>query len=67
MSELAVIDPRIAEFSSLINQGIDAWQRAGKILCELEQTTPDAYRVILADNPHLTPHILDIFARIGRR
>lgn len=67
MSNLTVIDPRVAEFSALVNQGMNAWQQAGKILVKLIEADPDAERVILLDNPHLTSEILRTFERMGRR
>lgn len=60
-------DPRIAEFCSLVNKGIDAWTEAGRLLCDIVRDNPEAYINILSDNPHLSRDVLESFERIGRK
>lgn len=59
---------RIAEFSSLINQGITSWTKAGDLLVELEhQMGEDALMAVTARCPGLSYDALQLFLRIGRR
>jgi hypothetical protein len=57
----------IAIFNRLISQGVEAWIKAGKLLVQMVDANPNAYSIIMRDNPHLTPDILITFERIGRR
>jgi hypothetical protein len=63
----ALADPRIAKFGQLVSDGIDAWTRAGRLLCEITAGNPHAHAEILAGNPHLSVEVLQSFERIGRR
>ena len=59
---------RIAEFSSLINQGITSWTKAGELLVELEnQMGEDALMAVTTRCPGLSYDALQLFLRIGRR
>ena len=59
---------RIAEFSSLINQGITSWTKAGELLVELEnQMGEDALMAVTSHCPGLSYDALQLFLRIGRR
>jgi hypothetical protein len=67
MATLTKSDPRIEEFCSLIQAGIDAWKRAGKILCKLLDDDATIFAKILEQRPYLTRETLESFERIGRR
>ena len=67
MSELTIVDPEIEEFSTLITRGLEAWQRAGEVLCRLYDKDPTVLDQIVRDKPYLTSEILDRFLRVGRR
>lgn len=59
---------KIAEFSSLISQGVVAWTKAGELLVELEnQMGEDALMAVTARCPGLSYDALQLFLRIGRR
>ena len=62
-----IVDPRLQRFGELVNQGIEAWVEAGRLLTEITADDPEAYTVILSENPHLTRDILLAFERIGRK
>ncbi len=60
-------DTRINQFCSLVQQGMEAWVRAGALLCEMVRDDPLVTTRILRDSPHLTRDILEAFQRIGRK
>ena len=58
---------RIEEFCGLIQAGIEAWTRAGKLLCKLVDEDATVFAKILEARPYLTRDTLENFERIGRR
>lgn len=60
-------DPRITQFCRLINDGIEAWVKAGELLVDITRDDPAAFGKIVSANPHLTHDILLSFERIGRK
>ena len=67
LTVLEPIDDRIGEFCALINAGVEAWVKAGALLCEMKSQEPVIFNVILAAHPYLSNDILISFERIGRR
>jgi hypothetical protein len=57
---------KIATFSRLYREGMDAWTSAGKIIVDLVDTDPNVYDKIIATCPMLTASALATFERIGR-
>ena len=64
---LEPVDDRIGEFCLLINAGVEAWVKAGMLLCEMKAKEPGIFNVILAEHPYLSNDILLTFERIGKR
>ena len=64
---LEPVDDRIGEFCSLINAGVEAWVKAGALLCEMKAKEPGIFNVILAAHPYLSNDLLLTFERIGKR
>lgn len=60
-------DPEIHRFIELVNQGIEAWAKAGAILVQMVDRNPNAYKLIMAKSPHISVDLLLAFERIGRR
>lgn len=60
------IESNAARFASLVQQGIDAWTEAGRLLVEMLTENPDAKSAITNANPDLTDEILSRFEAIGR-
>lgn len=56
----------IEQFTSLIQQGIDAWTQAGKLLVEMLAKDPNAKQSIMEYCPDITEEILSRFEAIGR-
>lgn len=54
------------QFCRLIQQGIDAWTDAGKLLVAMIEAEPNARQTILDLNPDVTEEILARFEAIGR-
>lgn len=57
----------IGSFAELVQQGIDAWERAGKLLVEMINQDPGIRSKIIERCPHLSEAILSRFEAIGRR
>lgn len=54
-------------FADLIQQGIDAWSEAGRLLVRMLEDDPRAKDVILSECPDLTSEVLARFEAIGRK
>lgn len=67
MKTLSKPDQRIQEFCELIQSGVEAWTRAGKILCRLVDENRAIYGRILEEHPYLTREVLESFEAIGRK
>lgn len=65
MSKTPSVD-KVSVFCALVQQGIDAWVEAGKLLVELIDGDPDAVQGISARAPWATREVLSNFERIGR-
>ncbi len=52
-------------FVALINQGIECWYQAGRMLISWRRLEPDCYRLITVANPWLSVATLEMFERIG--
>jgi hypothetical protein len=63
----ATLDSRINKFASLIQQGIDAWNKAGEILVQMIDEDPEVVEAIANAHPHITKEILARFEKIGRK
>lgn len=68
MSDTLTIEPpaTITRFAQLVQQGIDAWTEAGKLLVRMIEDDPTARDRIIEECPDLTPEILARFEAIGR-
>lgn len=58
---------KIETFSSLVQQGIDAWTRAGALLVEMIESDPKCRESIIEQCPDITEEILSRFEAIGRK
>lgn len=67
MNTVATNDSRVSKFCALVNEGMQAWVRAGELLNEMTRDDPLVIGRIVRDNPHLTREILESFQRIGRK
>lgn len=64
-SVLSVAERGIDEFLKGIVDGIQCWERAGKLLVELHQQDPAIFKKIIIREPSLTSEMLWSFHRIG--
>lgn len=62
-----VTESKITQFAQLINDGIEAWVKAGEIVVELLDADPQAMDNICAQCPWITPEIIVRFEQIGRK
>jgi len=65
--QITAPDSRITQFCALIFSGIEAWIKAGKLLCEMKTENPEVFFLIRVERPELTIEILETFERIGRQ
>src|SRR5579862_1583816 len=54
---------RLADF---IQEGVESWVKAGKMLVQMVDANPNAYTIIQQECPHLSPNVLLAFEKIGR-
>lgn len=54
-------------FNAYLIEGVEAWFKAGKLLVEMVERNPNAYSIIIRNNPHLSIDLLLAFEKIGRR
>lgn len=67
MKQNSIIQNKIDQFKSLINDGIESWIKAGEILVELVDSDQGIYDAIVARNPQFTYETLSTFEAIGRK
>jgi hypothetical protein len=65
--QITAPDSRIVQFCSLIANGIEAWTKAGKLLCEMKRDNSDVFLLIKIERPELTLEVLETFERIGSK
>jgi len=58
---------KISAFADAVKQGVEAFETAGKLLVEMLDADPSAKEKITEAQPWLTPEMLDLFERVGRR
>lgn len=64
---IATLDNRINKFAALIQQGIDAWTKAGEMLVEMIDQDPGVIDRIIDQHPKLlNREVLARFEKIGR-
>lgn len=66
MSKAVVGHASIESFVALVQQGIDAWTKAGALLVEMLNSDPQLFAKIRAKYPDISLDTLTIFERIGR-
>lgn len=54
-------------FANLVRAGVEAWTEAGRILVEAIDADPDFSRKVRKAHPEISPDMLILFERIGRR
>ena len=54
------------KFAALVNAGVNSWTQAGKLLVEMVDQDPDAFKKIITLYPAISHELLAIFERIGR-
>ncbi|BET67192.1 hypothetical protein ASA1KI_21100 [Opitutales bacterium ASA1] len=64
---MEVLDPRIGEMASLLTQGIEAFEAAGRLLVDLLDENADAKDAILRAHPDWSEGMLSTLERIGRK
>jgi hypothetical protein len=64
--EPVLVNPQIQTFAALIQQGIDAWTEAGKLLVQMIEKDPNSKQEIMDSCPDITDEILARFEAIGR-
>jgi hypothetical protein len=63
----AAPDSRIVQFCAFIASGIEAWIKAGRLLCKMKRDNPNVFNLIRVERPELTLEVLETFERIGRK
>lgn len=53
-------------FNAYLAEGVEAWVKAGQLLVKMVERNPNAYGIIVANNPHLSIDLLLAFEKIGR-
>lgn len=56
----------VRTFVDLLDQGVEAWVKAGKLLVQMLEKNPNTYGIILKECPRLSISLLLTFERIGR-
>lgn len=56
----------VRRFTDLVDEGVDAWTKAGKLLVQIVEKNQNAYAIILKECPKLSISLLLTFERIGR-
>lgn len=56
----------VRTFVDLLEQGVEAWVKAGKLLVQMLERNPNTYVIILKECPRLSISLLLTFERIGR-
>jgi hypothetical protein len=57
---------KIEQFVSAYREGIAAWEKAGRIIVDILDESPDGAKAITDAYPQITTAILSLFERIGR-
>lgn len=57
----------VSEITSLISQGFECWVKAGEMLVELLNTTPNAYDLLIAADKRLSRQFLGLLEGMGRK
>lgn len=61
------VETAIAEFSKLVQAGIESWTKAGEILVKLYAADKQVFQKIMASNPAISLDTLLCFLRIGKK
>lgn len=61
-----ITDEHVSQFMSLVNEGVAAWIKAGKLLVQMVERNPNTYAIIRKANPQLSIEILLSFEKMGR-
>ena len=66
MNEQISTTERAGRFAALVNAGVNSWTLAGKMLVEMVDQDPTAFKKIITLYPAISHEMLAIFERIGR-
>ena len=58
---------KVAEFATLIREGLDAWEKAGELLVEMVDECEHTYKNIIQEMPEMSYEVLSRFEQIGRK
>ena len=66
-AEISTVGQFTSMFTTLVNMGIEAWTKAGKLLVDFIEEHPNGHELILNECPSISIETLLSFERIGRR
>lgn len=65
--EVQICGDSALRFGQLVNEGIEAWSKAGKLLVQMLEAFPEARSTIMQKCPSISLSTLMTFEKIGRR
>lgn len=66
MNTAIIQTSEVQQFSQLVSAGVDAWNKAGKLLVQMVDRNPNAFSIICRSDPRISIDMLLAFERIGR-